>query len=191
MIVVSQADSNRDRGCEARWAHRGLRRRTELTPQSARAAERPRNDSSAAISSHYPTVTYRRQKWICLCKNNDCRLQTAFKENWIRMRVNRIQDGKNQQIGIKLSCSVNAHSLEVPQERLSPPYLIWNVNKKIARYSVAVRAAGGRLSAPARDVTALTTPGSPQWPFSEGADAPAPLSAAHPPHPYTLTPGHT
>lgn len=40
---------------------------------------------------------------------------------------------------------------------------------------------GTRLSAPARDVTALTTPGPPQWPFSEGADAPAPLSAPLPP----------
>lgn len=36
---------------------------------------------------------------------------------------------------------------------------------------------GTRLSAPARDVTALTTPGPPQWPFSEGADAPGPLTA--------------
>lgn len=46
---------------------------------------------------------------------------------------------------------------------------------------------GVRLSAPARDVTALTTPGPPQWPFSEGADAPGlrylPLpSPPRPPH---------
>lgn len=43
--------------------------------------EPPRNHSSAAIRSHYPTVTYRRQKWICLCKNNGCGLRTALKEN--------------------------------------------------------------------------------------------------------------
>lgn len=34
----------------------------------------------------------------------------------------------------------------------------------------------GRLSAPVRDVIALTTPGLPQWPFLEGADALAPLT---------------
>lgn len=34
----------------------------------------------------------------------------------------------------------------------------------------------GRLSAPVCDVTALTTPRLPQWPFLEGADALAPLT---------------
>lgn len=32
-----------------------------------------------------------------------------------------------------------------------------------------------------RDVTVLTTPGTPQWPFLEGADALAPLSAPRSP----------
>lgn len=61
----------------------------------------------------------------------------------------------------------------------------------LCRYSVGARGAGRRLSAPARDVTALTTPGPPQWPFSEGADAPAPLSAAPFPAPLHAHPGRT
>lgn len=49
------------------------------------------------------------------------------------------------------------------------------------------QSVGRRLSAPARDVIALTTPGPPQWPFSEGADASVQLSAS-PLVPRSLTP---
>lgn len=57
------------------------------------------------------------------------------------------------------------------------------MNARWRMYISGGKERGERLSAPARDVTALTTSGPPQWPFSEGADAPAPLSTAPSPRP--------
>lgn len=60
------------------------------------------------------------------------------------------------------------------------------ISKRLIQHcSVEVnrRRGGEREGCRPRDVTALTTPGPPQWPFSEGADAPAPLSAAPRPAP--------
>lgn len=45
------------------------------------------------------------------------------------------------------------------------------MNSRRRMYISGGKERGERLSAPARDVTALTTPGRPQWPFLEGADA--------------------
>lgn len=45
------------------WGTDNVRRAEVMTSQAL------------SLISHYPEVTYRGQKWICLCKNNDCRLQ--------------------------------------------------------------------------------------------------------------------
>lgn len=104
------------------WCHRPIAIVTAVGANCLAASRcaRAGNDSSATISSHYAPVTYRRQKWICLCKNNDCRLQAAFRENWIGARGNWILDSSRD----ALECGMGAVVAPLLRLRCNPSRLV-------------------------------------------------------------------